>query len=103
LNFEGIWIKEADLDVISNEFPQQSVLTKNESVPSVHGGTLWADEVNKVVYMYGGEYGNGIPEAFTLWYYDIIYNTWNVSNASVTDVRRASWGMYMHNTTICEY
>ncbi|KAF1996201.1 hypothetical protein P154DRAFT_609276, partial [Amniculicola lignicola CBS 123094] len=80
------------LDEDNLGFPQQSILAKNESVPSVHGGVLWADEVNKVVYQYGGEYGDGKPEDFNLWYYDIIYNTWNISNVSTTDVYRASWG-----------
>jgi len=48
-----------------------------------------------MVYQYGGEYGNHNPDEFKLWYYDIAYNTWNVSNASTTGVNRASWGMWI--------
>lgn len=88
----GTWIKQADLDITNEGFPIQSTLAKNETIPSVHGGVLWPDATNKVVYMYGGEFGNEKPEDFKLWYYDIIYNTWNMSNASVTDIRRSSWG-----------
>lgn len=85
-------MKNGDLDKNNGGFPQEHVLEKAQSVPSVHGGTLWADEANKQVYLYGGEYGNGQPEDFKLWYYDIVYNTWNISNATTSDIRRASWG-----------
>lgn len=78
------------------------MLAKNESVPSVHGGILWPDTANKIVYQYGGEYGNDKPEQFRLWYYDIVYNTWNMSNATTTDVRRASWGMSLPHANIDE-
>ena len=52
-------------------------LTKNTTVPSVHGGTLWADTVNKRFYLFGGEYYQQPPsQQFTLWSYDTIYDTW---------------------------
>lgn len=89
----GTWIKASNLDENNEGFPQQATLAKNETVPSVHGGILWSDAANKVLYQYGGEYGNGKPEDFKLWFYDIIYNTWNISNATTTDISRASWGM----------
>ncbi len=92
---KGTWIKNADLDVNNEGFPQQFVLAKNQSTPTVHGGILWSDDANKILYQYGGEYGNGKPEDSRLWYYDIVYNSWNVSNASMTDIRRSSWGKNM--------
>lgn len=82
------------MDDIKEEFPAQYLLDKNGTVPSVVGGVLWADEVNKIIYQYGGDYGDGKPEAFRLWFYDIAYKTWNVSNASTMQTQRASWGMY---------
>jgi hypothetical protein len=27
-----------------------------------------------------------------MWYYDIVYNTWNVSNTAAKDIHRAAWG-----------
>lgn len=92
LNYSSTWIKAGNLDENNEGFPQQAILAKNETVPSVHGGILWSDAANKVLYQYGGEYGNGKPEDFKLWFYDIIYNTWNISNATTTDISRASWG-----------
>ncbi|KAF2735105.1 hypothetical protein EJ04DRAFT_534423 [Polyplosphaeria fusca] len=63
-------------------FPQEYILTKNATVPSVNGGILWSDSPNKLFYLYGGEYRDWIPTEFKLWYFDIAYNTWN----------RSSWG-----------
>ncbi|ORY18722.1 hypothetical protein BCR34DRAFT_660075 [Clohesyomyces aquaticus] len=93
-NYSSPWLREADLDRNTTEgFPQQFNLgEKNSSIPSVQGGVLWPDTVNKVVYMYGGENYGGPPVEFALWYYDVAYSTWNKSNASVADVKRASWG-----------
>jgi len=93
------------LDEDNEGFPQEHLLAKNETVPSVHGGILWSDTANKVIYQYGGEYGNGKPDDFRLWYYDIVYNTWNISNASVTGINRASWGMrfYSNRCSIAKY
>jgi hypothetical protein len=90
----GTWLKAADFDTMHEGFPQQSVLAKNESVPSVSGGVLWPDAVNKVIYAYGGEYGNGQPQQFKLWFYDIVYDTWNVSTADTSNIHRAAWGAY---------
>ncbi|KAF2259058.1 hypothetical protein CC78DRAFT_548631 [Lojkania enalia] len=92
LNYTSTWLKSGDLDVKKQGFPRQSILAKNDSVPSVHGGILWPDTANKLVYQYGGDYGDGKPTDFKLWYYDIVYDTWNISDASTTDTRRASWG-----------
>lgn len=88
----GTWLKAGDFGVDNDGFPQQSILAKNETVPSVSGGILWPDTVNKVIYSYGGEYGNSQPQQFKLWFYDIVYNTWNVSSTDTSSIRRAAWG-----------
>lgn len=92
LNYSNTWLRAGDLDIDNEGFPQQVVLAKDASVPSTHGGVLWPDEANKVIYQYGGDYANDRPETFRLWFYDIVYNTWNTSNASTTDINRASYG-----------
>jgi hypothetical protein len=102
LSLLGTWLRYGNLDVDNEGFPQQYLLAKNESVPSVQGGVLWSDTSNKVMYLYGGEYGNDKPEDFTLWYYDIIYDTWNRSDVRTADIRRASWGMFLFYMCIAE-
>ncbi|CAI6335497.1 unnamed protein product [Periconia digitata] len=91
-NYTSTWLKSGHLDDSNDGFPRQFKLDKNETVPSTVGGVLWADEANKIVYQYGGEYGNGKPEDFRLWSYDVAYKIWNISNVSTSDTRRASWG-----------
>ena len=85
-----------DLGVITDTFPTQfGNLTKPATVPSVNGGTLWADTVNKIWYLYGGQYNTAPPDTFTLWAYDTLYNTWNSSSATSSDgsqVNRVSYG-----------
>lgn len=73
---------------------QHANLTKNSSVPAVAGGTLWQDEVNKVFWLYGGEFQSA-PSSFELWGYDVILNQWNLSDAgaaSTSPIQRVSYG-----------
>jgi hypothetical protein len=60
-------------------FPvQYSNLSKPASVPSLSGGYLWADEVNKCFYQFGGAFQDGdSPTDFSMWTYDVILNIWN--------------------------
>lgn len=75
-------------------------LSKPSKVPSVNGGILWPDTVNKLLYLYGGEYGGvssgdtDTPKNFTLWMYDAIYNSWNKTREDDTQsrIKRASYG-----------
>lgn len=73
---------------------QHANLSKNNTVPSVSGGILWPDDVNKVFWLYGGEFSTA-PSAFQLWGYDVILNQWNLSSASsssTTPIQRVSYG-----------
>lgn len=85
----------SDLDDTSDGMPKQyDNLTKDNNVPDVAGGVLWADEVNKVFWLYGGEYSTA-PSTFQLWGYDTILNQWNRSDAAATastPIQRVSYG-----------
>lgn len=85
----------SDLDNANTGMPAQYAnLSKNSSVPDVAGGILWADEVNKVFWLYGGQYASA-PSTFQLWGYDVLLNQWNVSStatASSTPVKRVAYG-----------
>jgi hypothetical protein len=51
------------------------------------GGVLWPDSTNKLFYLYGGEYNEIMDvQSFTssLWFSDVIYNTWNRTSPSDT-------------------
>jgi hypothetical protein len=65
---------------------------QSRDVPTVSGGVLWPDQINKVFYLYSGEYSNGSVKDFTngLWFFDTIYNKWDraLSDGSQT---RISW------------
>jgi hypothetical protein len=82
-----------DLDVNGDGMPKQYAnLTKNNSIPAVAGGVLWPDEVNKVFWLFGGEFSSA-PSPFQLWGYDVILNQWNLSTpSSNSDILRTSYG-----------
>jgi hypothetical protein len=83
-----------NLDVLENGMPSLSVnFSKNTTVPSVSGGILWTDEVNQILYLYGGEYPLA-PESFSLWAYDVPFNQWNLTaeSDSSRDIQRVAWG-----------
>lgn len=56
-------------------------LTKPLDVPSVVGGALWADQVNEKLYLFGGEYPDGVPsgnsDPSALWTYDPWKDGWS--------------------------
>ncbi|KIW89467.1 uncharacterized protein Z519_09623 [Cladophialophora bantiana CBS 173.52] len=84
-----------DLDYSYQDMPPEYAnLTKNSSIPDVAGGTLWQDEVNKVFWLYGGEF-QAAPSTFQLWGYDVILNQWNLSSptlGSTSPIQRVSYG-----------
>lgn len=67
-------------------------LTKGPAVPSVHGGMLWPDTVNKMLYLYGGEYYQTSPDSFTLWAYDTINDEWSAASTETSQISRVSFG-----------
>ncbi|RGP63983.1 hypothetical protein FSPOR_8311 [Fusarium sporotrichioides] len=82
-NYSNTWLAYHDLNHLvqrSGElWPDLNItLSKNDSIPSVNGGVLWGDEVNKRFYVYGGEWNQGFAqEPYSLLSYDIIYDKWD--------------------------
>ncbi|KAK0630774.1 hypothetical protein B0T17DRAFT_590186 [Bombardia bombarda] len=79
-NYSNTGLFYQDLDVLgSSGMPElYANLSKNSSVPSVNGGTLWTDNVNKRFYLFGGEYYQQPPPPyFTLWSFDALSGSWD--------------------------
>ncbi|EAA28598.1 hypothetical protein GE21DRAFT_4679 [Neurospora crassa] len=55
---------------------------KNSSVPSVHGAALWADQLNKRLYLFGGEPPPSLPTSNyylpSLWSFDAVSEGWGL-------------------------
>ncbi|RGP76880.1 hypothetical protein FLONG3_4963 [Fusarium longipes] len=83
-----------DLDTVSDEgMPEfHTGLSKNGTIPSVEGGILWEDSVNKRLYLYGGEYEDAATDPFTLYSYDILYDEWHSYGSPPNSVKAASYG-----------
>ncbi|KAF4412470.1 Kelch repeat-containing protein [Colletotrichum fructicola] len=95
-NFSNTVLAYNDLDDVPSELgmPQfHDGLSKNTTIPSVSGGILWEDSVNKRLFLYGGEYFEDPPAAFVLYSYDILYNNW-ASLGSPTGAGNANAGSY---------
>lgn len=47
---------------------------------------LWSDTTNKMFYLFGGEYDEvkDVQTFTSLWFFDVIYNTWNRTTPSET-------------------
>jgi hypothetical protein len=85
-NYTNTYLLYLDLDHVNQGLPLGFAnLSKPANVPSVQGGILWADTVNKLFYLYGGEFNwtTPPPAQYQLWMYDTFYNTWNVTPSSI--------------------
>ncbi|KAF5009440.1 hypothetical protein FDECE_4321 [Fusarium decemcellulare] len=82
-NYSNTWLAYHDLNNLVKRggdlWPDLNIsLSKNDSIPSVHGGILWGDNVNKRFYLYGGEWNDGFSqEPYSLLSYDILYDKWD--------------------------
>lgn len=98
VNYTNTQLLYADLSSVNNfGFPSQyDNLTKLSNVPSVSGGALWADSVNKVFFLFGGEYNwtTPPPAKYTLWSFDAVYNSWSaiLPDATFEGISSASFG-----------
>ncbi|KAF4976207.1 hypothetical protein FZEAL_7099 [Fusarium zealandicum] len=73
--------------------PPYANLSKNSTIPDVSGGIFWPDDVNKLIYLFGGEFYEEKPWNFNLYAYDIIYDEWqNLGAPRSNDVAGLSYG-----------
>ncbi|KAI8634555.1 hypothetical protein F5Y19DRAFT_116791 [Xylariaceae sp. FL1651] len=93
-NYTNTWLLYQDLDEPGSAgMPQlYANLSKNASLPSVHGGILWADDVNKKFYLFGGEYYIDPPVEFVLYAYDVLYDNWQSLGSPPDYVNSVSYG-----------
>lgn len=77
---------------------QYANLSKPSEIPSVSGGVLWPDEVNKCFYQFGGAFTNGTPTDFSMWTYDVLLDQWNqtANKPAGTSTQRAAYGAGTH-------
>ncbi|KAK7730861.1 hypothetical protein SLS53_008939 [Cytospora paraplurivora] len=79
-NYSNTWLLYQSLAQNgASGMPQlRANLSKNASVPSVSGGVLWGDDVNKRFYLFGGEYHDDTPPTpFSLYAYDALGDWWD--------------------------
>ncbi|KAK3339706.1 hypothetical protein B0T25DRAFT_511899 [Lasiosphaeria hispida] len=77
LNYTNPFFLYSDLRTeVEGMPPLNANLSKNATIPSVNGGMLWEDSVNKRLYLYGGETYQTPPTSFVLYSYDILYDNW---------------------------
>ncbi|KAF4339537.1 hypothetical protein FBEOM_6531 [Fusarium beomiforme] len=93
-NYTNSWLVWHDLYHNSkDDMPQiHTNLSKNASIPSVHGGALWADTVNYRLFLFGGEFFGESPTTSHLMSYDIWYDQWHDFGAPSADIKRVSYG-----------
>ncbi|ESZ97136.1 hypothetical protein SBOR_2494 [Sclerotinia borealis F-4128] len=94
-NYSNSWLLYNDLDTspAAAGMPQlHANLSKNASIPNVSGGVLWADEVNKRFYLFGGDFFTQ-PSSPNLYSYDVLYNQWDNFGPPNNGVTSVSYGM----------
>ncbi|ORY69535.1 uncharacterized protein BCR38DRAFT_332031 [Pseudomassariella vexata] len=93
-NYTNTLLLYQNLDVNGPEdMPQlYANLSKNASMSSTHGGTLWADEVNKKLYAFGGEYYQEPPSDLTLYSYDVLNDFWEKHESPPSSIQGVSYG-----------
>ncbi|KAK1751333.1 hypothetical protein QBC47DRAFT_329977 [Echria macrotheca] len=76
-NYTNPFFLYSDLGQTTEGMPTLNAgLSKNATIPTVNGGVLWEDSVNKRLYLYGGEFYQSPPTGFVLYSYDILYDNW---------------------------
>lgn len=95
-NYTNTWLVYSDLNSTTQTVgmpDQYANLTKNSTVPSVSGGVLWADKVNKCFYQFGGQFQDS-PIDFSFWTYDTVLDQWNETSpkSNVNSLQRVAFG-----------
>jgi len=85
--------QDLDSSPPSIEVPQlYANLSKNQSIPSVSGGILWQDNVNKRFYLYGGDHSDYSPNTPNLLSYDVLNDNWHSMGAPGKGIQCVSYG-----------
>ncbi|KAM0334351.1 hypothetical protein ACHAQA_001376 [Verticillium albo-atrum] len=94
-NYTNTWLLYQDLEgVAKSGMPQlHANLSKNATIPSVHGGALWGDDVNKRIFLFGGEYLQDQPSSYQLYAYDVLNDYWDdYGQPPNSDIQSTSYG-----------
>ncbi|KAH6662118.1 hypothetical protein B0J14DRAFT_571231 [Halenospora varia] len=101
-NFSNTFLGYHDLtkSPLGVDFPPLVAnLSKNSSVPSVSGGQLWPDAVNKKFYLFGGEVSLA-PSAPNLFSYDILNDQWESLGSPDKNIQSVSWAASVGVSTL---
>lgn len=88
------WLLWHDLDTSPTGIGVPQIyanLSKNASIPSVSGGIWWADEVNKRIFHYGGDYFENTPNPPEVIAYDVINDIWNSFGTPNIPIGSVAW------------
>ncbi|KAH7191144.1 hypothetical protein BFJ63_vAg17754 [Fusarium oxysporum f. sp. narcissi] len=94
-NLTDTFLTFNDIDAVNSDGmpPFYANLLKNDTIPSVNGGILWEDSINKRLSLYGGEYQSTRPPSTSnLYSYDVLYNEWVSFGPITQEVQAASYG-----------
>ncbi|KAF7185225.1 Kelch repeat-containing protein [Pseudocercospora fuligena] len=99
VNYTNTQLIYADLSSVNGDnFPQEYAnLSKDTNVPSLVGGTTWADQVNKKFFLFGGEYRNTtaqpVPLSFdNIYWYDTLVDKWSTNDTTNSGIDPPSYG-----------
>ncbi|KHN96583.1 kelch repeat protein [Metarhizium album ARSEF 1941] len=91
LYIDGGWVNYNDFRAHKNY--SKNTDSQPGSIPTVSGGALWGDNVNKKFYLYGGEWNTGYPsDPYRLLSYDILYDRWEKVDTGEINAQIASYG-----------
>jgi hypothetical protein len=93
-SFADTFLLYNDLSSVSSGGEPQlyANLSKNGTIPDMVGGVLWADDINKRFYLFGGEYYQTPTADFILLSYDVINDNWDSFGPPSTAIIAPAWG-----------
>ncbi|KAK7908278.1 hypothetical protein PG985_015581 [Apiospora marii] len=96
-NYSILTYLDLDHPIKGDDMPQlYEGPAKDPSIPIVHGGILWGDQVNKRFYLFGGEYTPDQPppadSAASLHAYDVAGNRWESMERPPSAISAVSYG-----------
>ncbi|EME89485.1 uncharacterized protein MYCFIDRAFT_26780 [Pseudocercospora fijiensis CIRAD86] len=99
VNYTNTQLIYADISSVNEDhFPQEYAnLSKDTNIPSLVGGAIWADEVNRKFFLFGGEYRNAtaqsVPLSFNnIYWYDTLSDQWSTNDTTTSGIDPPSYG-----------